>query len=384
MPIVMLLGIAACGGNGSETLGTHALTSAPTLEEPGVSACAGSRIGQAQCDALVRLGTNPNVPGLSATNLEAAYKLTSHLNLGGNQKVAIVTVGDNPNVTSDVQTYRVAFALPVPAHLKKYNQLGQQFAYPPGNVSWGLNTDMAAEMISASCPKCHILVVEANSANWSDLQTAEAEAVTLHAKIIENGFSGTGANVAFFSTPHITYVADSGDAGYGIEDPADFASVVSVGGTVLTQAPMTPRGWTEKVWNGTGAGCSTVTKPAWQGDPGCTFRTANDVSAEADLNVAIYDSYTAPTYTGWLVAGGTNVASGLVAGIFGLAGNATAQNGGQTFWIAAHQAHLYPILSGSDGSCGTTWPYLCAAGTAQYGNYSGPSGWGSPKGIGAF
>ncbi|MGA8326480.1 MAG: hypothetical protein WB757_10410 [Candidatus Cybelea sp.] len=41
--------------------------------------------------------------------------------------------------------------------------------------------------------------------------------------------------------------------------------------------------------------------------------------------------------------------------------------GGRTFW------------RGSNGSCGGE--YLCTAGTEQFGQYSGPGGWGTPIGI---
>jgi subtilase family serine protease len=345
-----------------------------------VAACQGSRMRRAQCDVLLRVGANPNVPGLSPANLQSAYKLTAaSLADGAGQIVAVVDAYDNPNVASDLATYRTQFGLPV-ANFTKYNQLGQTSNYPSGNAGWGLEIDLDVQMVSASCPKCTIYLVEANSNNWSDLQTAEAEAVTLGATIISNSFSGTGANQAFFNTPHKTYLASAGDNGYGIADPADFKRVVSVGGTTLVPSGP-PRHWAETVWHGAGAGCSTDAKPAWQADPSCLFRTANDVAADAVPNtgVATYDSY---SYSGWNVVGGTSVSTPLLAGIFGLKGNSTSQNGGRTFWIPAHQVHLYPILSGNDGACGGS--YLCTAGTGQYGNYSGPGGWGSPKGINAF
>jgi subtilase family serine protease len=329
---------------------------------------------------LVRVGAGPNIPGLSPAKLQSAYNLTAaSLSYGAGQVVAVVDAYDNPNVASDLAFYRSYFGLPT-ANFTKYNQLGQTSNYPSGNAGWGVEIDLDVEMVSASCPNCTIYLVEANSNGWSDLQTAEAEAVTLGATIITNSYSGSGANHNFFDTPNKTYLASAGDTGYGIADPADFKTVVSVGGTTLSPGPA-PRHWTETIWNGSGAGCSTDPKPSWQTDPGCTHRTANDVSADANPNTGVseYDSY---TYGGWLVVGGTSVSSPLLAGIFGLRGNATSQSGGRTFWVPAHQVHLYPILSGNDGSCGGS--YLCTAGTGQFGNYSGPGGWGSPKGILAF
>jgi len=43
---------------------------------------------------------------------------------------------------------------------------------------------------------------------------------------------------------------------------------------------------------------------------------------------------------------------------------------------------LHYINTGNNGSCGGS--YLCTAGTNQFGTYSGPAGWGTPNGIGAF
>ncbi len=241
-------------------------------------------------------------------------------------------------------------------------------------------------MVSASCPNCNIILVEANNADFSDLGIAEVEAVTLGATIVSNSYSGSGGIVADYDTPHITYLASSGDSGYGVADPADFDSVVSVGGTTLVQGGG-GRGWTETVWNGTGGGCSNQPKPAWQSDTGCSHRTANDVSADANPNTgaAEYDTY---GEAGWIQVGGTSLSSPLLAGVFGLAGNSTQQNGGQNFWVHASvpkpsaTLNLWYISVGNDGTCSPT--YLCTAGTREFGNYSGPAGWGTPNGIGAF
>src|SRR5437764_1241914 len=81
------------------------------------------------------------------------------------------------------------------------------------------------------------------------------------------------------------------------------------------------RGWSETVWSGAGSGCSAyITKPSWQTDTRCSRRTVADVSADADPNtgVSVYDSFRT---TGWLVFGGTSVASPIVAGVYALAGN---------------------------------------------------------------
>jgi subtilase family serine protease len=160
------------------------------------------------------------------------------------------------------------------------------------------------------------------------------------------------------------------------------ASVVSVGGTVLSKSGSI---YSETVWSDSGGGCATeVPKPAWQHDPSCSGRTANDVAAVA-WNVAEYDTY---GHSGWIRVGGTSIATPIVASAFGLAGNGAKQEGGKIFWTSSErkrQEDLHVISSGTDGCPhGLEGSYLCTAGTDEFGMYSGPAGWGTPNGIGAF
>lgn len=382
--------LAGCGG-GSSTVpfaGTPAaqrsLASVPQVQASHLAtrACPETP-GHPQCEVLImNPRVAPNVAGWAPSNLQAAYNLPSS-SKGSGQIVAIIDAYDNPNVASDLAAYRSHFGLPV-ASFYKYNQTGQQGNYPMGSTSWGVEIDLDVEMVSASCPNCTIYLVEANSSLISDLEIAEAEAVTLGAHILSNswicyGGPSCGTSQSYFDTPGVTYVAASGDIGYGTGTPSAFASVVSAGGTVLAR-----RGskYKEIVWTSTGGGCASgFAKPSWQHDPGCTSRTANDVAAVAS-DVAEYDSY---GHNGWMTIGGTSVASPLIAGTYGLAGNASSQDAGKKFWTLTKKQlkkDLHAISEGSDGSCGGS--YLCTAGTGEYKTYSGPTGWGSPNGIGAF
>ena len=136
----------------------------------------------------------------------------------------------------------------------------------------------------------------------------------------------------------MTYLAADGDDGYGVGvgTPGSFANVVNVGATTLIAGGKSQRGFVEAAWPGTNSGCSHEPKPSWRYDPGCTYRTANDVAAVGDPNTgpAFYDTF---GYAGWLIGGGTSTSTPFVAGIFGLAGNAASQNGGKTFWEKRHQ-----------------------------------------------
>jgi len=242
-------------------------------------------------------------------------------------------------------------------------------------------------MVSAVCPNCTIYLVEANSASSSDLDTAEKEAVTLGAHIISNSWICYGSNSCVdssaFAKPGVLYLAASGDAGYNENgNPESLANVVSVGGTQLAKSGST---YSETAWNGAGGGCSNngsgagVTKPSWQHDPSCTYRTDSDVSAEAGCSpgVAEYDSYDG----GWFGVCGTSAASPDIAGVYALAGNASNQTAAKGIWklkAKKKKKDLHDIIGGSNGSCGGS--YLC---TAVKG-YDGPTGWGTPNGIGAF
>jgi subtilase family serine protease len=369
-----------------------------------IEACPDRRPGHAQCAALTLEGTperdggaGPN-GGFAPADLQASYNLPS-ASKGSGQIVALVEAYDSPNAASDLATYRSYFGLPA-ARFFKYNQLGQQYNYPetctdsPDN--WCPEFAIDPQMVSASCPNCTIYLIEANSDSVADLEASEAEAVTLGAHIVSNSWyfpCSTGRcqfKESYFNTPGVVYLACAGDNGYVVSQPMEFGSVVSVGGTRLVKGGR-KRGWSESVWGGagygpygTGAACTTAPKPSWQRDPGCKGRTANDVSAVADpyTGVSIYDTY--GQNGGWVVDGGTSVATALIAGIFALAGNVASQNGGETFWEKKHENpdDLNPVLRGSDGYCSPR--YLCTDGTHEYKNYGGPTGWGTPNGIGAF
>jgi hypothetical protein len=331
-----------------------------------------------------------------AADLQSAYKLPSTL-LGERQTIAIVDAYDDPDAEANLATYRTANNLPVCSTANgcfaKVNQDGQQGSYPPPSPAgddWALEESLDLDMASAICPNCDITLVEANSNNDSDLYTAENEAAMLGASVISNSWGGaeyTGEATdctTYFTHPGIAITASAGDSGFGVNFPSACGGVTAVGGTTLYQNSST-RGWHETVWNdlasgygATGSGCSVyIAKPSWQHDPLCGMRTTADVSAVADplTPVAVYDTY--KPERGWVAVGGTSAAAPIIAGVYALAGNAAAVGPGASY-VYAHHQHLYDVTSGSNGDCGGS--YLC---TAKKG-YDGPTGWGTPHGIGAF
>ena len=375
--------LSACGGGVPDTTGSSRTGSLPQWEadHSATRACPQMR-RRAECGVLIIKRNVPaGIAGWGPSDLQAAYNLPSSEN-GTGQIVAIVDAYDNPNVASDLAVYRSHFGLPA-ANFTKYNQDGQVGNYPTGDPGWGSEIDLDVEMVSASCPNCTIYLLEANSNSNGDFEAAEKEAVKLGAHIITNSWycPDCGLDPSDFNSRDVTYLAASGDDGYGAASPADFAKVVAVGGTLLAKRG---KNYREAVWPSTGGGCaSDVAKPSWQHDPGCTTRTTNDVAAVA-WSLAVYDSY-GSAYGGWMTTGGTSASSPLVAGIYGLAGDASSQHGGKKLWTLTKQKRkqdLHFIGVGSDGDCGGS--YLCTAGTGQYSTYSGPAGWGTPNGIGAF
>ncbi|MDI5964641.1 ricin-type beta-trefoil lectin domain protein [Streptomyces sp. SL13] len=317
--------------------------------------------------------------GYGPSDLRSAYNLTSAASSnGGGATVAVVENADDPNLESDLATYRSQYGLAACTTangcFSKVNQSGQQGNYPAGDTGWGTEASLDVDMVSAICPNCHILVVEAG-----DLAAAQNTAVSLGAHFISNSWgtgdgSGDSSMDADFNHAGVVDVASSGDSGYGVSFPASSRYVVAAGGTTLNRASSS-RGWSESAWSGAGAGCSSWEgKPSWQTDSGCGNRTVADVSAIADpgTGVAVYDTY---GQGGWFVVGGTSVSSPIIASVFALAG-APASNAASVLY--ANRGDLNDVTSGSDGSCSPS--YLCNGSSG----YDGPTGLGTPNGLGAF
>jgi hypothetical protein len=337
-------------------------------------------------------GTVSAPAGWGARAIERAYRLPVARN--PRQTVAVVGAFDTPRLQSYLNTYRRQYGLPpcttANGCFRKVNGAGRAGPLPrDGTLSgWDLEATLDVDMVSAACPRCRILVVEAKTPLVPDLAAAEDAAVRLGAAVVSNSFGGRENGFALttaraFRHPGHAIVVASGDKGFNAAAfPADLASVTAVGGTELTRAPNS-RGYTETVWNefpagAGGSGCSAyVGKPRWQRDRHCPGRTVADVAALA-WNVAVYNR----DWGGWGELGGTSAAAPIVAGVYGLAGNAAAITPGYEY---AHTRSLFDISDGSndfflqDGAtCGGD--YLCVAKKG----YDAPTGLGTPDGIGAF
>ncbi|MFI5674984.1 putative Ig domain-containing protein [Streptomyces cellulosae] len=356
--------------------------------EPGHASC----FAQRRTDIKQRLATALAAAapsGLSPANLHSAYKLPS--TGGSGLTVAVVDAYNDPNAEADLATYRSQYGLSACTKangcFKQVSQTGSTTSLPSNDTGWAGEEALDIDMVSAVCPDCKIILVEANSATDSDLGTAENEAVALGAKFVSNSWGGdesssqTSEDTSYFKHPGVAITVSAGDSGYGAEYPATSQYVTAVGGTALSTSSDS-RGWTESVWKtssteGTGSGCSSYDpKPNWQTDTGCSKRMEADVSAVADpaTGVAVYDTYGG---SGWAVYGGTSASAPIIAGVYALAGTPGASDYPAKYPYS-HTSNLYDVTSGTNGSCSTS--YFCTATTG----YDGPTGWGTPNGTTAF
>lgn len=359
--------------------------------------CGPQVAGRARCHSQVVTAADgttplatvaPSAGAYAPADLEAAYALSA--SAGAGQTVAVVAAFDNPNAEADLGAYRSRFGLPActiaGGCFRKVNQTGASSPLPRADTGWGQEIDLDLQMASAACPYCHLVLVEAASANFSDLGAAvDTAATTFHANAISNSYGGSefstetaAAYEGHYNHPGSAITVSSGDNGFGVEFPAASRYVTAVGGTSLTRDG-SARGWSEKAWAGAGSGCSAhIPKPAWQTDSGCAMRAVADVAAVADpgTGVATYDSYGSAGGANWYVAGGTSVAAPIIAGVYAAAGNtATVSDASRPY---ARRGSLNDIVSGTNGTC--TVAYLCVA---QVG-YDGPTGVGTPIGTVAF
>jgi hypothetical protein len=406
--------------------------------------------------------------GLRPADLHTAYELPA--TAATEQTIALIDAYNDPSAEADLATYSAMFGLPACTTangcFKKVNEFGSESSLPfpttkaeletaeaggeeakfeaEQAVGWGAEISLDIESTHAVCPNCHIILVEARSTSYADLEQAERAGESLGATELSNSWGGSEEGVtpsdddaSPFNDPGVVITASSGDNGFlgwdaeyeeerGFTNyPAASPHVVAVGGTRLTLG--SGASWSsETVWNGSGAsggGCSTqFTAPLWQqhlpdwSSIGCSNKRAvADVAADADphTGIAVTDSSSAceTEYSEgatkhvihWCTYGGTSLASPIIASIFALAGGAgVAEYPARTLYEneRLEPAALHDVTVGSNGECASfnakTGLSTCepaaeaAASCAAKGSclagtgFDGPSGVGTPDGIKAF
>ncbi len=327
---------------------------------------------------------------LGAKDLQKAYGLTSTLLARGKgETVGIVDAYGYPQAEADLAVYRKQYGLPACTKasgcLRQLDQTGTSTpapAPPLGSESWQIETALDMDMVSAACPKCTILLVEANSTDLDDLGAAVDTAVAAGAADVSNSYAGPEAEgvdayAHYWTHAGVPIVASTGDAGYGTAQfPAVIPGVVAVGGTELVHASTTSRGYSETAWNFASSGCSAYfAKPSYQPGNHCFKRVTGDVSSAAD-NIIIYNS---TVVQGYAIVAGTSASAPFIAGVIALAGNTKTYTPKYSY---QHKSALHDVVGGTNAAdgftCGTD--YLCNA----VKGYDGPTGVGTPNGIAGF
>jgi subtilase family serine protease len=351
----------------------------------GTARCFAQQVTDARGNPLNGKATpNATPQGYGAAQLQSAYGLTG-VTGSGTPTVAIVDAFAYPNAEADLAVYRSQYGLPACTTASGCLKIvGQSGGKPPSRVDTGWDQEQALDldMVSAACPSCHILLVQASSASFSNLWTGVDYAKTQGVKAISNSYGNTDSSSyaqydSHYAGNNIAITVSTGDNGYGAQWPATAPGAVAVGGTSLMAGGGT-RGWTESAWNGAGSGCGLGhPQPSWQATvtSACGGRMEADISAVADPNtgVAVYGPVTR-SQSGWGVWGGTSASAPFIGAMFALRnGSIDAASS-----IYAHTSNLNDVTSGSNGTCAVA--YYC---NAQAG-YDGPTGLGTPYGLGAF
>jgi len=351
---------------------------------PATASCLAKVLVNAQ--GVVPASTTPAASAKTPAQLQDAYKLTGLTS--GAKTVAIVDAYGYPNLEADLATYRSYFGLPACTTANGCLRIVDQTGgtnYPRMDVGWAGEQALDVDAVSAICPDCKIVVVQAKSNSFANLGAAVVQASKMGVVAISNSYGGGDAADTNYGTyynhPGIAVTASTGDNGYkGGSYPASSSYVTAVGGTTLVAANTT-RGWNETVWSGAGSGCSSYNAAlaaAAGFDTGCAKRAMADVSAAADPSnggMAVYYP-TSRNNSTWAQVGGTSESAPIIASVYALGSNSLS--GYPNALPYSHTGSLFDVTSGSNGSCPTTQWCNARAG------WDGPTGLGTPNGAGAF
>ena len=253
---------------------------------------------------------------------------------------------------------------------------------PRANCGWAQEAALDIEWAHAMAPNAKIVLVEAASNRFNDLFAAVDVASNYIASHTVPGevsmswggseFSSEASNDSHFTTAGIVYFASSGDTGGVTIYPGVSPNVVSAGGTTIHR-DSSGNFTGETGWSGSGGGPSQYEpRPTYQSAVSAIVgsqRGVPDFSFDADPNsgVSVYDSTSCQGMSGWLVFGGTSVASPSLAGIVNLTGSFSLNT----------NAELTPIY----GGLGSGNFRDIVSGTA--GSFSAAVGWDFVTGVGS-
>ncbi|MFC0435626.1 carboxypeptidase regulatory-like domain-containing protein [Kutzneria buriramensis] len=363
----------------------NALTAAQRSAAVPVARCFAVGVADGAGRPAVRsAAAGPPSTALGPQQIRSAYQLPD---AGAGMTVAIVDAYGYGSAEADLGVFRSYYGLP-PCTTDNgcFTKLDQRGGtnFPPEDGGWSVETALDLDAVSSACPKCKLLLVEGDTADLGDLGEAVDTAASLGAVAISNSYGVDGEISVeqdydkYYDHPGVAVTVSTGDSGNVQSWPATSPVVTGVGGTRLTPDG-SARGWAETAWDSGGSGCSLYEpRPDYQAGlaTACPNNKASaDISADADpaSGLAVYNTL---GQSGWAQWGGTSLASPLVAAMYALAGTPTPGTYPVTYPYR-DTADLNDVTQGANGSCGNV---LCNAGPG----WDGPTGFGSPKGIGAL
>jgi hypothetical protein len=230
--------------------------------------------GTAACHAKVMVNgsgvvpasTTPAASALTPAQLQDAYKLTGLAS--GGRTVAIVDAYGYPNLERDLATYRSYWGLPACTSasgcLKVVDQNGGT-SYPRMDVGWAGEQALDVDAVSAICPDCRIVVVQAKTPSFGNLGAAVNTAAapwpawwrsrTATAAPATRPTRRTGASYNHPASPsrrrRVTAATRAAPTRRPRRTPRPSAAPRSRQGRQRRAAGR------ESVWSGAGSGCST-------------------------------------------------------------------------------------------------------------------------------
>jgi subtilase family serine protease len=378
----------------------------------------------AQCDAQIVTtvpgGATPvssTLPaGYGPADLAKAYQLPATST--STATIAVIDAGVDGSLARDLAVYRATYGLPACTvasgclRLLDYSGGGQpapQTKAPGTLIEEGTAEETSLDMdaASAACPSCRLMEISVpwqdaqddNDVSTGDFSAAVRRAVADGASAVSISYGYTpdvtdtqGSDLAAFAHRGVAVAASTGDGGFngGLHQswPADLPTVTAVGGTTL------PSTGPETAWWAAGSGCETDFAAA-DGQPRSAtaacggHRAAADVSADADpaTGYAVYDTYAPYDHVpdDWAIIGGTSGSSPFIAGLYARAGHLAGVAGPDALYsapaadfhdITGGNNEIYLLCSGYPGVSAS----LCNAGRG----WDGPTGLGTPHGLGAF
>jgi subtilase family serine protease len=347
----------------------------------------------AHTNHLIRIGPEAmgSAPrGETPSSIASVYSLTN-LQGSGAGVIVIVDAYHYPTALNDFNVFANQFGLPREVSTDPLNANNQVFhvvyasgSKPRSNCGWAQEAALDIEWAHAMAPNAKIVLVEAASNSFADLfQAVDVASSIANAQEVSmswggSEFSSEASNDGHFTHPGIVYFAASGDTGGATIYPGVSPNVVAAGGTRINRNG-SGAFVSETGWSGSGGGPSTYeSRPAYQ-DIIQTIvggaRGVPDYSFDADPSsgVSVYDSTSCKGVGGWMVFGGTSVASPALSGIVNSAGSNTSS--------AAELSLLYQGVGNNGLTINSTNFRDILSGTA--GSFSGKTGWDFVTGIGS-